>query len=113
MYFLSFRRNGSLTVGNCVRSTYRETGIQGFYKGITASYYGISETVIHFVIYEAIKAKLRERKGGCVYEGERCTMDFIEFMGAGAVSKTIATCVAYPHGEYCLYRIIEHTVPWK
>lgn len=33
-------------------------GIAGFYRGITASYYGISETVIHFVVYEFIKAKL-------------------------------------------------------
>lgn len=30
----------------------------GFYKGITASYVGISETVIHFVIYEALKSKI-------------------------------------------------------
>lgn len=33
-------------------------GIGGFYRGITASYYGISETVIHFVVYESIKAQL-------------------------------------------------------
>lgn len=37
---------------------YRTSGITGFYKGITASYVGISETVIHFVIYEAIKSKI-------------------------------------------------------
>lgn len=75
----------------------RTTGIQGFYKGMTASYYGISETVIHFVIYEAIKARLREIKGQSIHEEDRSTMDFMEFMAAGAVSKTIATCLAYPH----------------
>lgn len=33
-------------------------GLRGFYKGITASYFGISETVVHFVIYETLKRKL-------------------------------------------------------
>ena len=72
-------------------------GILGFYKGLTASYYGISETVIHFVIYEAIKAKLaaqRERNSE-----SRSTRDFLEFMLAGATSKTFASSVCYPHGK--------------
>lgn len=47
-----------MTVRECVRRIYERKGVIGFYKGITASYFGISETVIHFVIYEAIKSKL-------------------------------------------------------
>lgn len=47
-----------MTVTECVRKIYQTSGLIGFYKGITASYFGISETVIHFVIYEAIKAKI-------------------------------------------------------
>lgn len=47
-----------MTVTECVKKIYRTSGFIGFYKGITASYFGISETVIHFVIYEAIKAKI-------------------------------------------------------
>ena len=99
MFFCRRRGQGNLTIGRCIRQIYSQTGIAGFYKGITASYYGISETVIHFVIYEAIKAKLRELKGECIDERDRCTFDFIEFMMAGATSKTIATCIAYPHGK--------------
>lgn len=60
---------------------------------------GISETVIHFVIYEAVKAKLvaqRTRQNS----QDRSSRDFIEFMAAGAFSKTIASCIAYPHGTY-------------
>jgi len=71
----------------------------GFYKGITASYYGIAETIIHFVIYESIKAKLCEWRGEDLYSDERSPINFIEFMCAGAVSKTIATFFAYPHGK--------------
>lgn len=47
-----------MTVTECVKKIYKTSGLKGFYKGITASYFGISETVIHFVIYEAIKAKI-------------------------------------------------------
>ena len=92
-----FSRFHGLRTSECIRQVYRKHGFSGFYKGITASYYGISETVIHFVIYEGIKAKLREMKGRGI-DAERGMMDFVEFMAAGATSKTIATCVAYPHG---------------
>lgn len=33
-----------------------------FHQGVTASYFGISETIIHFVIYEHVKALLRSKE---------------------------------------------------
>ncbi|RZF43291.1 hypothetical protein LSTR_LSTR001552 [Laodelphax striatellus] len=73
-----------------------DLGLRGFYKGITASYWGISETVVHFVIYEAIKAKLLMRRASS--DGDtKTSRDFLEFMIAGAISKTVASCIAYPH----------------
>ena len=101
---LNCRKNNSITVFECTRQTWRESGLRGFYRGITASYYGISETVIHFVIYEAIKARLLDNGNGGeddegYVEDERQASDFLKFMVAGATSKTVATCVAYPHGE--------------
>jgi len=47
-----------MTVVDCIKGIYRSNGLKGFYKGITASYFGISETVVHFVIYETLKRKL-------------------------------------------------------
>lgn len=99
---LDSNANGRMTVGECVRRIYESQGVRGFYKGITASYVGISETVIHFVIYEALKKKLLELRqssssaslGEC---GGKTSRDFLEFMVAGATSKTIASVVAYPH----------------
>ncbi|XP_071527169.1 solute carrier family 25 member 36-A isoform X1 [Panulirus ornatus] len=93
-----------------IRRIYHQQGIFGFYRGITASYYGISETVIHFVIYEAIKAKLIAYRQG--NPNNRSTRDFLEFMLAGATSKTIASSICYPHEvartrlreEGCKYR---------
>lgn len=55
---LDYNSKDKMTVAGCIRRIYQTSGLLGFYKGISASYVGISETVIHFVIYEALKAKL-------------------------------------------------------
>ncbi|XP_042901694.1 solute carrier family 25 member 36 [Parasteatoda tepidariorum] len=95
---LDQRTYGSVTTIQCIKDIYNSKGIVGFYKGITASYFGISETIVHFVIYEFIKAKLKEgRQNGCYPTDRKSTRDFVEFMCAGAVSKTCASCIAYPH----------------
>jgi solute carrier family 25, member 33/36 len=93
-----YSRPGVLTVRQCIMDIYRELGLRGFYKGITASYYGISETAIHFVIYEHLKQRMLAAHGPYV-DGDRTAVNFVEFMGAAAVSKTTATCITYPHGE--------------
>lgn len=76
-----------------------------------ASYIGISETVIHFVIYEAVKAWLATHRSRASQADDRKTFrDFIEFMAAGSFSKTIASTVAYPHGKIIIrnYAINSH-----
>lgn len=93
---LDYNSNAKMTVSECVKRIYANQGIRGFYKGITASYFGISETVIHFVIYEALKKKLNELRQAHPTDN-KTSRDFLEFMAAGATSKTIASIVAYPH----------------
>ena len=89
-----------LTAWQCARGIYQSQGLRGFYKGVTASYYGLSETVIHLVCYEEIKVRLREmRENEDMADDEvRTAWNFIEYMGAAATSKTCATVIAYPHG---------------
>ncbi|KAH6933326.1 hypothetical protein HPB50_014340 [Hyalomma asiaticum] len=97
------RMYGSISALQCIRDIYQRHGLLGFYKGITASYFGISETIIHFVIYEFIKAQLRQRKESSrdSYNPDvKSTRDFVQFMAAGAVSKTCASTLAYPHAWY-------------
>ncbi|RXM28589.1 Solute carrier family 25 member 36-A [Acipenser ruthenus] len=85
----------------CIRKVYQSDGIRGFYRGMSASYAGISETVIHFVIYESIKRKLLEAKSASAMDDEeesvRNASDFVGLMLAAATSKTCATSLAYPH----------------
>uniref|UniRef100_A0A023FFP4 Putative mitochondrial carrier protein n=2 Tax=Amblyomma TaxID=6942 RepID=A0A023FFP4_AMBCJ len=97
---LDQRMYGSISALQCIRDIYQRHGLVGFYKGITASYFGISETIIHFVIYEFIKARLRQRKESLrdSYDPDvKSTRDFVQFMVAGAISKTCASTLAYPH----------------
>ncbi|XP_043601998.1 mitochondrial carrier protein Rim2 [Bombus pyrosoma] len=89
-------RTNKITAMGCVQRIYRQSGILGFYKGIIASYVGISETVIHFVIYEAVKASLATYKASSA-DNRKTLRDFLEFMAAGSFSKTIASTIAYPH----------------
>uniref|UniRef100_UPI0037E812DC solute carrier family 25 member 36-A n=1 Tax=Semicossyphus pulcher TaxID=241346 RepID=UPI0037E812DC len=85
----------------CVRRVYQTDGLRGFYRGMSASYAGISETVIHFVIYENIKRRLLEAKTPQNMDEEEDTSrdasDFVGMMLAAATSKTCATSIAYPH----------------
>ncbi|NP_001002667.1 solute carrier family 25 member 36-A [Danio rerio] len=85
----------------CVRRVYQSDGLRGFYRGMSASYAGISETVIHFVIYESIKRKLIEHKANSNMDDEdesvKDASDFVGMMLAAATSKTCATSIAYPH----------------
>nr|XP_022917122.1 mitochondrial carrier protein Rim2 isoform X1 [Onthophagus taurus] len=92
---LDVNKQNQMTAMECVRRIYAQSGLLGFYKGITASYMGISETIVHFVIYEAIKQEMMAHRSR--QTDDRDASDFLEFMLAGAVSKTVASCVAYPH----------------
>lgn len=84
-------------------------GLRGFYRGMSASYAGISETVIHFVIYESIKRKLLASKVRASMDEEeevvKDASDFVGMMLAAATSKTCATSIAYPHGNRCLWSV--------
>ncbi|UXI15898.1 hypothetical protein NH340_JMT01841 [Sarcoptes scabiei] len=83
-----------LTAWTFVKNVYKEQGISAFYKGITASYFGISETIIHFVVYEFIKSKLFKEQNDTK---NKQTLNFFQYMAAAAISKSIASFVAYPH----------------
>lgn len=84
----------------CARYVYQTEGIRGFYRGLTASYAGISETIICFAIYESLKKHLKEVQlpPSPPNGTERNSTNFFGLMFAAAVSKGCASCIAYPHG---------------
>ena len=74
-------------------------GIRGFFRGLSASYIGVSETVIKFVVYEKLKKYLAKHHDWFDHlpHDENEANYTIDFAFAGALSKIVATVCAYPH----------------
>jgi len=99
---------------HAIRMIYREEGMRGFFKGLVPSYWGISESALHFMLYEALKKRIAQRRGDAVVashsgqaratkeeeeEGGRSTkqMEHWEYMAAAGSAKLVASSATYPH----------------
>lgn len=69
----------------------REKGPLGFYKGISASYFGITESALYFVIYEKLKSISFANQ-----ENKDC-LPLSCYLTSAGFSKTLASCICYPH----------------
>ena len=47
---------------DCVKQTVRHEGIRGLYRGLTASYLGVTESTLQWVLYERMKLSLARRE---------------------------------------------------
>lgn len=114
LFSLRTRGERRMSALQCVQRVYQKDGVRGFYRGMSASYAGISETIIHFVVYESIKRRLLETRAATRMdqdnETRRGASDFMYMMMAAATSKTCATCIAYPHGEERCLAFSIHTI---
>uniref|UniRef100_A0A8C4R4I7 Solute carrier family 25 member 36b n=1 Tax=Eptatretus burgeri TaxID=7764 RepID=A0A8C4R4I7_EPTBU len=94
------RGGGAMNTLQCIRHVFQHEGVRGFYRGMSASYAGITETIIHFVIYENLKRHLLCHYVPIGRQDEPPEMEpsiFLGMMCAAATSKTCASCIAYPH----------------
>ncbi|XP_065181059.1 solute carrier family 25 member 36-A-like isoform X2 [Sycon ciliatum] len=67
---------------------YRREGLRAFYRGLSASYFGVSETAIYFVLYEKFKMMARDAD---VHMGPA------QIVCVSAVAKLLACIPCYPH----------------
>ncbi|CAJ2503583.1 Uu.00g109770.m01.CDS01 [Anthostomella pinea] len=87
---------------DCIRQVMRNEGPRGFFKGLSASYLGVSESTLQWMMYEELKRQLRVREDKIVESGREKgwwdhTVDWTgNFMGAGA-AKGLAAILTYPH----------------
>ena len=66
--------------------------------GISASYLGVSETIVHFVIYEQIKARLQLIHANQNHSSDDADLfSFLSYLCAAACSKSFASTLCYPH----------------
>ena len=101
IWFLKTRLQLDRTKPNWLRvpitiEIYKKEGIRAFYSGLAASYLGIVETILHFAIYEHLRGLIRQRDT-LRHSGSSLRSYLSDCMLAAAVSKTIATVIAYPH----------------
>lgn len=74
-----------------IRKILREEGIRGFYKGLSASYLGVTEGTIQWVLYERLKrlsADNQGRGGAAEWCGMLCS---------AGTAKCVASLITYPH----------------
>jgi len=79
----------------CIR-VFREEGIRGFFRGLSASYWGVTEGAIHFLIYERLK-KLLEGRNELSGKTEPGKLTPLQYLSSAATSKMVASALTYPH----------------
>ncbi|CUS13107.1 unnamed protein product [Tuber aestivum] len=87
---------------DCVRQVLRGEGFRGLYKGLSASYLGVTESTLQWVLYEKMKAYLAARKEKIVISGRPETSwdNFVDWsgkLGAAGSAKLLAAILTYPH----------------
>lgn len=79
----------------CIQKIFKEEGVRGFYKGLSASYLGVTEGTIQWVLYERLKKLTADtqNKGGL--------MEWFGMLGSAGTAKCIASLASYPHEVSC------------
>lgn len=66
----------------------RQEGLAGLYKGLSASYLGVSESTLQWVLYERLKAVQAHREGAPTWW---------QTVSSAGAAKLVATMATYPH----------------
>lgn len=93
---------------DCVQQVLKTEGIAGFYRGLSASYLGTVETVIHLVLYERLKILFRGLEGrrGATGSSEDETSSWTSTSGAAGCAKVAAVLATYPHE-------VQYNIPYE
>jgi solute carrier family 25 protein 33/36 len=90
---------------DCVCKVFRQEGIKGLYRGLSASYLGAIETALHLVLYEQLKVvycrSLRSVNG---LDDE--LSHWISTSGASGSAKFATVLLTYPHEVFTLISLV-------
>lgn len=84
-------RNAQIGALQCAKDVWRFEGPKGFYRGLSASYLGIVESTIQWVLYEHLRGKTIKQKSGPASSSSWA------LMFAAGLAKSVATLLTYPH----------------
>ena len=87
---------------DCIRQTVQNEGIKGLYRGLSASYLGVSESTLQWVLYEQIKLYIKKREVRLHASGKNPTsldqtINWCLKAGAAGGAKLCAAIITYPH----------------
>lgn len=87
---------------DCVTKTIRTEGFRGLYRGLSASYLGVSESTLQWVLYEQAKASLARRQTALEESGRTPnvwdkTVGYTGKLVAAGSAKFVAALITYPH----------------
>lgn len=90
---------------DCIKQVVHKEGIRGLYKGMSASYLGVTESTIQWVLYEQMKKSLAKREENIMLSGRPKnlwdrTVEWTGNVGAAGGAKLVAALATYPH-EVC------------
>jgi solute carrier family 25, member 33/36 len=90
---------------DCTMQTIRKEGVKGLYRGLTASYLGVAESTMQWVLYEQMKLSLAAREERVANSGRPLTTwdHTVAWTGkitAAGTAKFVAALLTYPH-EVC------------
>lgn len=74
-----------------IQKILREEGVRGFYKGLSASYLGVTEGTIQWVLYERLKALTADT------QGKGGVQEWLGMLGSAGTAKCVASLITYPH----------------
>jgi hypothetical protein len=82
-----------------IKEIMRHEGVRGFYKGLSASYLGVTEGTIQWVLYERLKSisSRTQEKGGM--------QEWFGMLASAGTAKFVASLITYPHevrSGFCL-----------
>lgn len=77
----------------------RKEGIKGLYKGMSASYLGVAEGTIQWVLYERLKTMGLDKQsyGDADRVRQNRTNKLSSMVGAAGLAKFVASLATYPH----------------
>ncbi|KAL8854906.1 MAG: hypothetical protein Q9221_000413 [Calogaya cf. arnoldii] len=87
---------------DCLRQTFRAEGFKGLYRGLTASYLGVTESTLQWFLYEQGKIYLGRREARLAASGRDPslwdqTVGWGGKLGAAGGAKFFAAIITYPH----------------
>ena len=87
---------------DCTMQTLKQEGVRGMYRGLGASYLGVTESTLQWVLYEKMKLAIAQREARVLASGQPMkasdrVLEWTGKSGAAGAAKFVAALFTYPH----------------